>query len=147
MGKKNITIVSFFLLVFFSAFLYTCKSPSQPNGDGDPGETVINDPSFATVIQTIFNANCVGGGCHNATASAGLVLSQGQAYNNLVNVDSTSEPNFKRVLPNDAQNSYIVMKLEGRQTVGSRMPLNRTPLTTVQIQNIKNWINKGANQN
>ena len=86
----------------------------------------------------------MGGGCHNAAASAGLNLSQGQAYNNLVNVNSTSEPNFKRVLPNDAQNSYIVMKLEGHQTIGSRMPLSRTPLTTVQIQNVKNWINKGA---
>ena len=147
MWGKNITIVSFLILVFLSAFFYTCKSPSQPNGDGDPGETVIDDPSFSTVIQAIFNANCVGGGCHNATASAGLNLSQGQAYNNLVNVDSTSDANFKRVLPNDAQNSYIVVKVEGRQTVGSRMPLNRTPLTTVQIQNIKNWINKGANQN
>lgn len=147
MWKKNITIISFILLVFFSAFLYTCKSPAQPNVGDDPGDTALADPSFATVIQAIFNANCVGGGCHNATASAGLNLSQGQAYNNLVNVDSTSESNFKRVLPNDAQNSYIVMKLEGRQTVGSPMPLNRTSLTTVQIQNIKNWINKGANQN
>lgn len=145
MWKKNISIVSFLLLIFLIAFLYTCKSPNQP--DPDPDETTKEDPSFATDIQSIFNSNCVGGGCHNATASAGLILSQGQAYNNLVNVDSTSEPNFKRVLPNDAQNSYIVMKLEGRQTVGSRMPLNRSPLTTVQIQNIKNWINKGANQN
>lgn len=145
MWKKNISIVSFLLLIFLIAFLYTCKSPNQP--DPDPDETTKEDPLFATDIQSIFNSNCVGGGCHNATASAGLILSQGQAYNNLVNVDSTSEPNFKRVLPNDAQNSYIVMKLEGRQTVGSRMPLNRSPLTTVQIQNIKNWINKGANQN
>ncbi len=147
MWKKNITIVSFLILVFLSAFLYTCKSPNQPNGGGDTGETAKEDPSFATDIQAIFSGNCVGSGCHNATALAGLNLSQGQAYNNLVNVDSTSDANFKRVLPNDAQNSYIVMKIEGRQTVGSRMPLNRTPLTTVQIQNIKNWINKGANQN
>ena len=145
MWKKTIPIVGFLILVFFSAFLYTCKSPNQP--DPDPGETAKENPSFATDIQAIFNSNCVGGGCHNATASAGLILSQGQAYNNLVNVDSTSEPNFKRVLPNDAQNSYIVMKLENRQTVGGRMPLNRSPLTTVQIQNIKNWINKGAIQN
>ncbi len=147
MRKKNITLVSFLVFVFFCVFLYTCKSPNQPNGGGDPGDTAKEDPSFAADIQAIFNANCVSGGCHNATASAGLNLSQGQAYNNLVNVDSTSEPTFKRVLPNDAQNSYLVMKIEGRQNVGGRMPLNRTPLSTVQIQNIKNWINKGANQN
>lgn len=145
MKKKNVTVISFLFLVFLGAFLYTCKSPAQP--DPNPGETAKEDPSFAADIQAIFNGNCVGSGCHNATASAGLNLTQGQAYNNLVNVVSTSEPNFQRVLPNDAQNSYLVMKVEGRQTVGNRMPLNRSPLTTVQIQNIKNWINKGANQN
>lgn len=148
MWKKNISIISFIIVVFLSTFLYTCKSPNQPDvPDPGAGETAKEDPSFAADIQAIFNANCLGGGCHNATASAGLNLSQGLAYNNLVNVNSTSEPNFKRVLPNDAQKSYIVMKLEGRQNVGSRMPLNRSPLSTVQIQNIKNWINKGAIQN
>ncbi len=146
MWKKNITIISFIFLVFLSVFLYTCKSPNQPD-DPNLGETVKEDPSFAADIQAIFNAACVGTGCHNATASAGLNLSQGQAYDNLVNVDSTNEPIFKRVLPNDAQNSYLVIKIEGRQGIGSRMPLNRTALTNVQIQNIKNWINKGANRN
>ena len=64
----------------------------------------------------------------------------------LVDVDAASE-NFKRVLPNDANNSYIVIKLEGRQTVGSRMPLSQSPLDNIDLTNIKNWINNGAPNN
>jgi hypothetical protein len=39
------------------------------------------------------------------------------------------------------------MKIEGRQTSGVRMPSGGSPLSSVQIQNIKNWINKGAKNN
>ena len=33
-----------------------------------------------------------------------------------------------RVIPNNADGSYLVIKLEGRQTVGARMPLGGQPL-------------------
>ena len=65
----------------------------------------------------------------------------------LIGVPSTSEPGLNRVTPSDATNSYIVIKLEGRQTVGARMPLGRTPLDNVDLTNIKNWINNGAMNN
>ena len=45
-----------------------------------------------------------------------------------------------------AYNSYLVIKLEGRQTIGVKMPLGGS-LDAVRLQNIKNWINKGANNN
>jgi hypothetical protein len=43
-------------------------------------------------------------------------------------------------------NSYLVIKLEGRQTVGTRMP-QAGSLPTNALQNIKNWIDKGAKDN
>ena len=70
----------------------------------------------------------------------------GQAYGQIVNVASFSEPGFKRVLPGNANDSYIVIKLEGRQAIGAQMPLGGT-LSATRIQNIKNWINKGAKNN
>lgn len=76
-----------------------------------------------------------------------MVLLQGQSYSNLVNAASTQEPGKTRVIPNDSTNSYIVIKLEGRQTNGGRMPLGRSALDANSIQNIKNWINKGAKNN
>ena len=43
-----------------------------------------------------------------------------------------------------ADNSYLVIKLEGRQTIGVKMSVGGS-LDAVSLQNTKNWINKGAN--
>ena len=79
--------------------------------------------------------------------SAGMDLRDGAAFANLVNVVAFSEPNFQRVTPSDAQNSYIVIKLEGRQTVGARMPLTGAVLDNIDLTNIRNWISTGARNN
>lgn len=120
----------------------TCKSPAAPSTD----PPLKNDPSFSGDIQPIFTASCALSACHGTAAQAGLSLNQGSAYGNLVNVVSTSEPPKKRVLPGDAENSYIVIKLEGRQTVGAQMPQGAS-LRSNSLQNIKNWINMGAKNN
>jgi hypothetical protein len=146
MKREKLLGLSFIFVVFFSAFLFNCSSPSAP--ETPEQEQPIANPSFAQDIQVaIFNGSCALSGCHNTTASAGLNLTQGNSYNNLVNIDSTQDPTKKLVLPSDATNSYLVIKIEGRQTVGERMPLNRSPLSSTEIQNIKNWINNGAGNN
>ena len=81
-----------------------------------------------------------------AAASAGLNLQAGASYSNLVNVMATSEP-VVRVIPSDADGSYLVVKLESRQTVGASMPLGGQPLDQTDITNIRNWITQGANNN
>jgi len=92
-------------------------------------------------------ATCTAASCHGGAAGqAGLVLLSGQAYNNLVNVASTQDATRKRVLPGDATNSYLVIKLEGRQTVGTKMPQTGS-LAANALQNIKNWVTKGAKNN
>jgi hypothetical protein len=90
---------------------------SNSSTNTEPPPTVKEDPSFSSDIQSIFSNNCISSGCHNAGAS------------------------------NDATNSHIVIKLEGRQTNGGRMPLGGTALHANTIQNIKNWINRGAKNN
>jgi hypothetical protein len=101
-------LFSFFILLLF----YSCKSSTPTQSDQSSG--IKDDPSFANDIQPIFNASCALSGCHNTSAQAGLALLQGQAYNNIVNVASTEDTSKKRVLPNDATNSYLVIKIEGR---------------------------------
>ncbi|MGD9347217.1 MAG: hypothetical protein PVH84_15230 [Candidatus Aminicenantes bacterium] len=149
MLKKNfVTAGISVLIICASVFLYQCGSDSNPNSPSTPEtDTPIENPSFSQDIQSIFNTSCATSGCHNSVAEAGLNLLQSEAYSNIVNVDSTQVPSKKRVLPNDAQNSYLVEKIEGRQSVGSRMPLNRSALSSTQIQNIRNWINQGAQNN
>ena len=52
-----------------------------------------------------------------------------------------------RAIPGDAANSYLVIKLEGTQSVGSRMPIGGSALDNIDLTNIKNWINNGAENN
>jgi len=120
-----------------------CSSPSSPSASS-VSDTVVDDPSYASVIQPIWSASCTG--CHGSGGDAGLNLSSGSSYANLVNVPSTQDKTKMRVLPGDATNSWVVMKIENRQTVGGKMPPSGS-LTANQIQNIKNWITQGAKNN
>ncbi len=144
MMKTMATLVTGFILVTAILLLSGCNGDSSTNTTMPP--TIKEDPSFAADIQSIFSNRCISSGCHNSGAAGGMVLLQGQSYANLVNVASTQEPGKTRVIPGDSANSYIVIKLEGRQTNGSRMPLGGT-LDTNSIQNIKNWVDKGAKNN
>lgn len=112
----------------------------------DTGGTGV---SFATAVQPIFTASCALAGCHSAgSAEAGLVLASGAALQNLVNVPSTQLPSLRRVLPGDADASYLVRKIRGDGGIsGGRMPLNRPPLAAEQIATIVAWINQGAANN
>jgi hypothetical protein len=115
-------------------------NPSGPNGNG-------TDVSFASGVQPILTSNCSSASCHGAAESAGLKLAQGSAYQELVNVPSTSEPVFPRVKPADPDSSYVIIKLEGNQTVGARMPFGGSPLSASTIQTIRDWIEQGAANN
>lgn len=132
------------LMVFF--LLFSGEQCSKKSSDSTNPSGVKEDPSFSGDIQPIFSSSCVSSSCHGTPGQMGLILESGQAYAKLVNISSTEEPSKKRVLPNDAQNSYLVIKIEGRQTIGARMPLGGS-LTNDNIQLIKNWTNKGAKNN
>jgi len=145
-SKDRIIVMAFLASVLFIGFMIGCSSNGSPEQPEQP-VAAKDDPSFSQDIQSIFNSNCTASSCHGSSAQAGLTLISGQSYNNLVNVDSSQVPSKKRVLPSDAANSYLVNKIEGTQTVGGRMPLNSSALSSTQIQNIKNWINQGAENN
>jgi hypothetical protein len=77
---------------------------------------------------------------------ADLDLRTGTSYGELVSVLATSEP-ILRVVPGSPDGSYLVMKLEGRQSVGDRMPQTGAPLDSIDLANIRNWIAQGAPDN
>ncbi len=133
------------VLFLTTALLAGCSSSDPSSSNGGNGD-VPEEPSFSEHVQPIFNANCTASICHGGSAG-GLTLTSGNSYDELVNVDSGNEPQWKRVLPDDAENSYLVMKLEGRQTVGARMPSGAAALPNDDIQTIRNWIDDGAEEN
>jgi hypothetical protein len=120
--------------------------PVQGGGGGDGGG-VKADPSFANDVFPVFTRyGCTAGGCHGTGQGELTMTSATTAYGNLVGVPS-SETGELRVIAGNAEDSYLVQKLEGRATVGARMPFGGQQLTATDLQNIKNWINQGARNN
>ena len=143
-------------LVFTLLCLAACSSsdsptsppPPPPPGGGGGGPVIKDNPGFAADIQEIFNRKgCTASSCHGfSPGSEGLDLQVGSSHSNLVNVAAQGTGGETRVIPGDAQNSYLIKKLEGRG-VGARMPLGGTPLDNTDLTNIRNWINQGASNN
>ena len=119
------------------------------------GPTPDLQPTFSSIQQEIFDAPDSSGRpactqCHNAVGSRfnGLDLTAAVSYNNLVNVPSRFKAGAVRVIPGDAENSYLIHKLEGRSTIaGLRMPFNGPFLQSGQILVIRRWIDSGAPNN
>ena len=66
----------------------------------------------------------------------------------LVGKASVEQPTLQRVKVSDAANSYVVHKLEGTAGItGSRMPLGGPFLDQATIDQVKEWINAGAQNN
>jgi len=137
-------------LAVFSLALAACgDSPTVVDDDPGTQREIKAAPAFAADINEIFQrTGCSSGNCHGtAGGRAGLALTASAAANftALVNVQATSE-NFLLVEPSNANDSYLVIKVEGRQTAGQRMPIGGS-LDNIDITNIKNWINTGAPNN
>jgi hypothetical protein len=119
-----------------------------PNGNGNGNGT----PTFAADIQPIFTARCALSNCHiGSSPAASMNLGEGQAHSNIVNVTSTQVPALNRVLPGNPEQSYLVLKIEGRAGevggVNTQMPLANCCLTSSQISAIREWITAGALNN
>jgi hypothetical protein len=133
------------ILVLLIATFWSCSSdnPTEP-----PQNTGSQAPSSKlSDIQTkVFNVSCALSGCHGSTNNqADLLLTAGNSYSNLVNVQSFLFPQFKRVLPDSSSKSLIIKILKGE--VSPRMPFNRTPLSNAVIDSISKWIDNGALNN
>ena len=121
------------------------------------GPTPNLEPTFSSIQTNIFNMTDSSGRlaciqCHTdagRTPSGNLVLLEGRSYQQLVGRGSTGKPGATLVIPGDAENSYIIHKLEGRaDIVGQRMPRGNGPfLTEGQILVIRQWIKDGAPNN
>ena len=102
-------------------------------------------PNFSEIQVNVFTPNCATTGCHfGAGAPQGLRLDELNSFGMLVGVASSQESSILRVAPGDANNSYLIHKLEGNASVGAQMPLNAPPLEQASIDVIRQWITDGA---
>ena len=141
-------------LVMVGAAACGNDAPTSPTLTPTTTPTTPTTPATGTLTATlssiqreVFNPACV---VHHgpSVAEAGLDLSEGNSFENLVNVPST-QVGLDLVAPNDAESSYLIHKLDGRaDIVGARMPVgSRGFLSDEAIDIIKQWINAGAQNN
>jgi len=106
-------------------------------------------PTFSSIQQNVFSINCALSGCHaGSSPQQGMNLSDGQAYSNIVNIPSMERPTLFRIDPDNADSSYLFMKITGASTiVGSQMPLGGPQLSVEKINAIREWIESGAANN
>jgi hypothetical protein len=116
--------------------------PSTPPAPGAPLE-----PTLASIQAQVFSQSCAVSGCHGgAAAQQGMRLDPGFAFGNLVCVHVPRDPSKIRVIPGDPDDSFIIQKLEGTQTLGDRMPDGGPYLPQSTIDVIRDWIANGASR-
>lgn len=130
-------------------------SGAFPSGDGTAGGDFVAQftvegvqSTLQSIQDNVFTPSCAG--CHaggGASLPASLDLTSATAsFANLVDVVSVQNAALDRVTAGDADNSYLVQKLEGTQTAGQQMPLGGMPLDQPTIDAIREWIDTGASQ-
>ncbi|WP_407310295.1 cytochrome bc complex cytochrome b subunit [Desulfosporosinus sp. SB140] len=100
---------------------------SVPKALADNG--VIAHPSFKKDIEPVLQNQC--SACHGSTSSYPL--------------DNYADVLKRDVIPGNADGSKLIQKLEG--SVKPQMPIGKEPLSSDQIQTIRNWIADGAKDN
>jgi hypothetical protein len=129
-----------------AGFFVCCTLAACGSGDGFVGSGGVVgplEPNFNSIQANVFDQYCEH--CHSgANAPVGLRLDAVNSYASLVGVPSVERPNLMRVAPGDANNSYIIQKLEGTAGVGERMPAGLPALPQSDINVIRQWIGDGA---
>ncbi len=129
--------------ILFFVFVSGCK-------DNIVMENDLQTPSgmkatFSDIQKQLFNSSCALSGCHAGNnPQAGVNLSEGSAYNNLINIQSTLYPSFKRVTPGNKGTSLLYMVLSYNSE--TKMPPTGKMAQSV-IDSVGAWIDKGAQNN
>ena len=135
MHKNSIVISLLGLLLFFG-----CERASLLEDEG-PSEATLS-----AIQDKIFDTNCALSGCHaGSSPQLGMSLEAGEAFSNIVNVQSQERADLQRIDPGNPEGSYLLKKVRGdADIVGMRMPLGRSNLSGEDIELIRQWIEDGA---
>lgn len=101
--------------------------------------------NFASIQTELFNKNCATSGCHSGNFPAsGLDLTDGKAYQNIVNVKSSLN-DLHLIEPGNSSLSFLYQRVSSSDA-GTVMPsAGRIP--QYLIDTLKVWIDAGALNN
>ena len=124
---------------------------ASDSGMDGADDGMMGPPSFAQDIEPIISSSCVES-CHEigGMAETDIILSMGEAYDNIVGVMSVGLPQMVLINPGDRDTSYMWHKLNNTHMAnglggkGAQMPFAGQPLPAEQLILIGNWIDDGA---
>lgn len=104
------------------------------------------EPGYRADVLPLLEARCAS--CHmTEDAAGGLVLERDFAWAMTVGVPSTQAP-LPRITPGAPERSYLFLKVTtGYREAGGtgwRMPIGFVPLSAVEIELLRRWIERGA---
>lgn len=112
---------------------------------GEAGQAGSGAPTFTEVYEElVFGCN----GCHAAGMGGLRMMTQAEAYANLVNTPSRSCSELKRVEPGDPNNSLVYLAITRAGMSGDckvpSMPPGNIPWQQESVDKIRAWIQAGA---
>ena len=104
------------------------------------------EPKLSAIQAEIFTPTCALSACHDSNSPEnGLDLTEGNAYTNLVNVKSPEVLTSTRVIPGDPDNSLLLQAmLDSAPYPIRQMPRGRGSRDE-EIEAVREWIARGAN--
>lgn len=145
-----------YILLIISALLSSCKSGDDgpPINPFDiplpPPDMIAPPPDSSSIVGLhayIFSKSCAVPGCHDGSFEPDFRTVQ-SSYSTLVFhpvVKNNAQNSYEvRVKPFDTDASWLFNRVTTDDQILGRMPLYDNPLTSGQIQSIKNWIGAGA---
>ncbi|MFZ1290332.1 MAG: hypothetical protein WAR79_09580 [Melioribacteraceae bacterium] len=140
---KLIKIFYFFLLF---AIIISCEENIVTECE-DENQNTGTLTKFSDIQKDVFDISCATSGCHaGASSQAGLQLTSGDSYAELVNNTSVLNPNFKLVEPGNSENSFLIKMLKHIGEGTLQMPPSGK-LSNSAIDSISAWIDRGALNN
>lgn len=103
-----------------------------------------NVSMFNAIQQQVFNTTCAN--CHGSSnfAAAGLYLTEGKSYDNLVGVKSRKMTDMMRVNPGNADQSVLYSILSSTASASWNYDHSVEVVDNTTLTLIKDWINSGA---
>jgi len=123
------------------------EEETSTSGD-ETNDGMAVPPTFAVDIEPLLTSTCAPM-CHEIDGlNETLILSEGEAYDNIVDVMSGQLPQMSIVNPGDKSTSYMWHKLNNTHLAeggsGAQMPYSDETIPAAQLIVIGNWIDDGA---
>ena len=150
MNAWKYAVVAGLILVIHAGCKKIDNNPENPfaNQNPDITDTASADmESIEWIHQNVFAVRCANPACHDGSFEPDFRTMQ-SSYSSLVFHEVTKndpQESFEyRVVPGDADASWLYNRITTNDQVLGRMPLYANPLSKSEIATIRGWINKGA---